>query len=455
MLLMEKFKYSDLIIKDKKRQKRIIFSIAFVSFMVSVDAYVVNISLPTISKYFRVGTGEVSWVVLSYLLAVTGTLLIFGKLGDRIGLTPAMIPKFLPETMRGTAFGYYATFAALGITIGTPLGGIITGYISWHWIFLINIPIGIMAIIFCKKAIPDDRPVSSETDDKRFDMPGAIISFLSCVLFLYGLNMGKEKGWTSPLILGCFISSLVLLILFVLIEKRIKYPLLDLTLFKDKAFTYGNLASSMAVGFQSGTIFLIPFYLELVKGLKTQQVGAVILVYSVVYMFGSLYSGKISDKVNPRFLCTLGMIIASISAFAFAFALKFAGLTAIIIFLICLAAAYALFIPSNNNVVMGMSPPGKHGVVSGVFRMGIYLSLACGVAIFETIYSLGTPSVAGNSMALNTPTPESLICGFQNVFLVGGITCLLSVIFSILAGSQKNTESLNNDTNRRRPQSGH
>jgi EmrB/QacA subfamily drug resistance transporter len=453
----------DSVQNDAGRQRRIIFSIAFVSFMVSVDTYVVNISLPTIAKNFGVNTGDVSWVVLAYLIAVTSSLLIFGKLGDRIGLkrvfisgfviftgasllcgvssslgmlifsrflqgiggsmllgmAPAMIPRLLPGGLRGSAFGYYATAAALGITLGTPLGGIITGYFSWHWIFLINVPTGIWAIWYSNGAIPGD--TARGRGDDSFDYFGAVLLVLCLSLLVYALNTGGEAGWTSPVIIASFLSGSLLLAFFIYWERRARPPLLDLTLFDDREFTLGNLASCFAVSVQAGSNFLLPFYLERLKKLPPQQAGMVILVYSIVYMAGSIFFGKMSDRVKPRTLCAWGMALGTAAAVFFALTLDRPGLFSVVVFLGVIAIAYAMFIPSNNNLVMGMASQGKLGTVSGLFRMGIYVSLVAGVCIFETLFSAYT----GGS------TAGGMVEGFRNSYLLGGLFCFLSVAFSL------------------------
>ena len=470
----------DTIVTDKARQRWIIFSISFVSFMVSVDTYIVNISLPTIAESFHVSTGEISWIILSYLLAVTGTLLIFGKMGDRyglkkvfiggfvvftlgslfcgissnlpslivsraiqgiggsmlLGMAPALISTYLPEEKRGTAFGLYATFTALGITIGAPLGGFITGYFSWHWIFIINVPIGIAAIAVCMATIPTVA-VSLKNDGETFDYPGALLSLLSSILFLYALNTGKERGWTSPVILGCLAGSLVFLILFFLREKTAKHPLLDLSLLKNPAFVYINIASCFAVAFLAGHNFLMPFYLEYMQGLNSQKAGMVILVYSIVYMVASMTSGKISDKVNPRLLCMGGMVLGTITAVTFALFLRTPGLVAVIGFLGFLAVTYAMFIPSSNNLVMRTAPKGKEGVVSGLFRVGIYLCMAIGVCTFETIFASAINGGGGSSPAYDTVSRDVLAKGFMFAYGAGGVSCLFALFSAYMTDTGK------------------
>lgn len=479
-------KMDSIVVEDKKRNRMILFSIAFASFMVNVDTYIVNISLPVIAKFFNVGTGNIAWVVLSYQLTVTSLLLVFGRLGDKIGLkkvfilgfvlftissamcgyspsllfliisraiqgigasvlyalTPAMVPKFLPEKMRGPAFGTLATVAALGITVGTPLGGIITGYLHWSWIFLINIPTGILAIIVCLRVIPDEPPSTLAKDSRGFDLMGSLLSFIWSFSIIYALSEGDQLGWSSLTVLACFIIFIISLSAFIIWEKHVSNPLFDLSLFTSKAFTYGNIASVLAYAFLAGNNFLMPFYLQYFKGLRPEQAGFVFLVYSIVYGIVGPISGKLSLTINPRILCTFGMLIASVAAFVLAFTLKIPGLVVVIGYFIVLAVAISTFCTSNNNVVMGMAPQGKQGIVSGVFRMGTRLGMAFGVCIFGTVFSMSTMLQGKAAKAtISAMSKDIMIGGFHNTYIIAGLVCLMAVIFSVMARTDSVDES--------------
>lgn len=471
--------------EDNRRQRLILFSVAFASFMVNVDTYIVNISLPTIAHAFGASTGDVSWIVLSYQLTITSLLMIFGKLGDRLGLkrvfiwgfglftlsslfcgisptldilvlsrfvqgigasvlyalTPAMVPKFLPGKMRGPAFGTLATATALGITVGTPLGGIITGFLSWHWIFLVNIPVGIAAIYVCQRVMPNDTKITSDKDRKEhnsFDLPGAFLSFASSLALIYGLSTGQEKGWLSPAIAGSFLLFLGTLYTFIRHEKKTAAPLLDLSLFRNRAFTYGNIASGLAYAFLAGNNFLMPFYLMYVKGLKSEAAGFVFLTYSLVYMAIGPISGKLSLKINPRLLCTFGMALGGFSALLFAAKADSHGMFWVFVYFVLLAVSIATFCTSNNNVVMGMAPEGKQGIVSGVFRMIMRFGMALGVCIFETIFSYAaTAAVHTGKAAMGKMSPEMMISGFHATYVVGAAVCFLAMAASIIARERK------------------
>jgi len=303
---------------DRKPYRWIVFSVAFAVFMVRLDGYVVNISLPTITRYFHVGTSEASWVVLSYLLVMTASMLIFGKLGDRVGLKKifisgyvcftagsllcglshnicmldvargiqgiggammmtgafAVISHYLPEAITGWAFGLCSLANSLGIMVGAPLGGIITGFFSWHWIFLINIPVGIAAVLIARKALPDEKPAGTAKEKPRFDVIGSTLSFIALSTLVYGLSMGNESGWQSPVILASLAIAAVASGAFIYREITCADPILDFKIFKNRDFAFAILTTLMAVMLLSGGNFLLPFYLELVRGLERRKRSA-------------------------------------------------------------------------------------------------------------------------------------------------------------------------------------
>lgn len=466
---------------DRKPYRWIVFSVAFAVFMVRLDGYVVTISLPTISRYFQVGTGEISWVVLSYLLVMTASMLIFGKLGDRVGLKKifisgyvcftagsllcglspnvymldaargiqgiggammmtgafAVISHFLPEAITGWAFGLCSLANSLGIMVGAPLGGIITGFFSWHWIFLINIPVGIAAVLIAKKALPDDKPAGTAGEKPHFDMIGSTFSFVALSTLVYGLSMGNEMGWHSPVILTSLAIAAVTSGAFVYREMTCADPILDFKLFRNRDFAFAILTTLTAVMLLAGGNFLLPFYLELVKGLETQKVGFVILIYSLVYMPIAPFSGRLSDRINPRVICAAAMFTGLIACLFFAFSLSLPGLAPVVIYLVLLAVAYSLFFPSNNHFVMSMAPRESHGSASGVYTTAINVSMVLGICLFESVFSNSLPE--GISLKHTSPDQFAFIAdllmnAFQVAFIVGSAVCLLAFVFSLFTG---------------------
>ena len=450
----------------------IVITVAFGAFMSKLDSYIVNISLPTIAARFNVTTAEVSWVVLVYLLVSTSTLLLFGKLGDRFGLRKvfflgyllftigsllcgvalslemliasrfvqglgcamlvaiafAIIPRFLPHEITGWAFGIAATGAALGIAVGAPVGGIITGFLSWRWVFLVNVPFGIFAMYAVNRYIPDEDGAADRNIKKAgFDILGAALSFAGLALLIYGLNTGREFGWTSPRIIAGFAAAFVFLGAFFLREIKCEEPLLDLRLFKSFPFSAAVASTLFAYMLLAGNTFLLPFYLQMGKGLPTVAVGLVLMIYSVVYMAAGPFAGRISDRMRPSILCGFAMLSAALCSFVFAFTLAAPGLLAVVVFLIWISLSFGFFISPNNNQVMSLAPAERQGSASGVFNTINSLGLALGVCLFEMIMSRSSALQPGS------------FTGYKDAYLFGGIVCIVALFFSLLVSrSQKN-----------------
>lgn len=470
------------IITDKNLQRWLAVSVSFSSFITLLDDFILTISLPTISSYFNVSTGTVTWLILTYLLIMTGTLLIFGKLGDKIGLKKvfifgyflftagsficgisfnitmlilgriiqglggamlfvtgfAILSKFLPGNILGWAFSMISAFSAAGVTIGSPLGGFITACFNWRYIFFVNVPVCLIAIIISWIVIPGEKKDMDFNSFRNFDFPGAFLSFLSSSSLVYGFNMVGERGWISFNVIISFTLAVISFLIFILWEKRAKEPLLDLSIFQNKHFSYANITTFLAILTRSGHLILIPFYLELVKGLSPDRAGLVLIVFSAVFTVSSLISGRVADKINPSSLSSNAMLLAGVSCFIFCLTLKNEGFFSLFIFLICLAAAFGMFMSPNNKYVMTLIAPEKKGTSSGVFNTVSSFGLVMGVSILEAVFSSSLPEDVSSSSLGGAKVPlHILLKGFYNAYLLAGFFCIFSWLISIFTAEKK------------------
>lgn len=479
--------------KSLRNDYAIVLSVAFASFIARLNLYTVNVSLPTISNAFNVGTPEASRIITSYLLIITSTLILFGKMGDRIGFKGmfingyfvfvagsvlcglsqgigtltgarflqglgssmllatsfAIIAKCIPKDRLGWAFGINATATAIGVAAGAPLGGIIAGYLSWRWIFLLNVPLGIIAIICARLWIPDmDRQGDDDSRKsfRNFDFSGAMLSFIALAALLYGVSSGSERGWTSHITYISLAVFVIFFSLFLSFEKRHKDPLLDMAILKNKPFSLALTATALAYMLIAGNAFLLPFYLEIMKGLTSAATGMVLLVYSFIYVFVSPYAGRLSDKTNPIIMCVVAMLSAAVNSIVFSFSLNLEGLIPVYLFLAWLGFSYVFFLSPVNSLVMALAPKGKEGIGSGLLNTAINLSMVFGVAIFELVFSefLGNSAAKGISLhALEIPK-EIMMKAFSAAYVTGGILCLLGALSSFLVknGPRKETHRI-------------
>ena len=396
---------------DLAKQRWILYSIAFAAFMCMLDNYIVNISLPAISKSFDVGIEGVSWIVIVYLLILTSAIPFFGKLGDRVGLIKlfiagyvvfiagsllcgisstlymlifsrllqalggavlytvpsAIITRFLPPEKRGFSFGILGTAAAVGFALGSPLGGLITANFGWQWVFLINIPIGIIAIVIVLRKFPREKEIILISE--KFDIPGVFYCFFWLISLMFSINMGKKFGWTSAIIVVSFLVSLVFLFLFIRQENNFKFPLLNLKLFSIKSFTNPNLANFFVFMAANGTNFVLPFYLIYALGVSSEKAGLVLMAFPVINMITGPLAGKASDKmISSRSLCIIGASISLIATIVFQFTMYFQGLWPVIMFLFISGFSLGIFLPPNNNQIMSAAPKDSPGIASGILR---------------------------------------------------------------------------------------
>jgi EmrB/QacA subfamily drug resistance transporter len=459
----------------------ILFSLTFANYMGRLDTSIVNISLPVISDYFKVSTSGVSWVVLIYMLFLTSSLLICGKVADKVGLKKtfisgyiifsigsllcglsptiyilvasralqglggamftvaafALIPKCLPHDKIGSAFGLLAMGSSLGLTTGAPLGGIISGLFSWQWIFYVNIPIGIVASFLAYRYIPPDE-VKKEKEKLKFNYLGSASSFISILFLLLFLNLGNELGWLSIYTILFFVIFVISLYVFIASEKKSSDPLLDLSLLSSKNYASVILGTLFGAVLLSGSNFLLPFYLQGIDGLSSELTGVVYLCYSVTILIASPFAGKISDKVKPIILCQFAMILLICGILIFVFTMNFGGLFSPMILLFIMGIGYAFYLPPNNNQLMRLAPEGKQGGASGMVNTTLNFSFILGVVIFDTVFSNFMGSDSAN-LKLILKFPDVALNAFKLSYLVGVITCSITflLLFSVMLRKRK------------------
>ena len=457
--------------KSPSRQHLFVILISIASFMGTLDSTIVNISLPTIADYYGTGINLVSWIPIAYLLTLASALIAFGKFADLHGyrkiyiygfavftiasllcaISPsiqvligfrivqglgaamlqaiggAMIAIYLPGQIRGWALGMLSTFAAIGVAVGPVLGGYLTEYLSWHWIFLVNIPVGICAVLLGRMVIPEDLP--NEKPRAAFDLPGACLLFVALGSFIFTLSMGRSLGYTSPVILSAAALFVLGTAAFLYRESRVPDPLIRLTLFKNRDYTLGNTGLLCVFVLYLGTSFLMPFYLEQGRGFTTDIAGLFMLVPAVALIATSVVAGRISDRIGSRIPCIAAGICYACAMFLFTTISVQTPIIIVVVNLILFGCSVGLFIAPNFRLLMSHAPKGEEGVISGIAMTVRNTGAAIGVAIFSTLFVLvsGTVSVEG------VMTAAQRDAGFHAAFLFGfavSFVIIVSAVFS-------------------------
>jgi len=469
------------VLTDRKSQNWLIGIICAVSFMITLDYGSLNISLASIAKYFNVKAGLVAWLPTLYLLVITSSLLGFAKLGDIKGykkifilglsvfcigaflcaISPniyvlmfarsfqsfgqamyspaciAIITTFLPAEKKGKALGLYATFQGLGLALAPPLGGFITSNFSWRGNFLFAISITAAVILFSLKFIPSKQAKASDT---RFDIGGAVLLFVALASLLYAVNSGTRAGWTAPLIISCFVIALISFILFFLLEKKIAYPLLDLSLFKNRNFTFAALAAFTGLALYIGNGFLFPFYLQLLRHLDISRSGLILMASSTMMMIMAPVAGSIADRFGSRKLCLSGMAVVTAAFILFSFLNQDSSLAYVVLCLACLGTGMGLFMAPNSKLLMAQAPLDKQGIASGVYKIALNAGSSIGIAMYMLVLAqVVLFDVARMNIILSEAKnhPDIIMAGFRGAFIFGIALGALTLVFSFLAKDKK------------------
>ena len=283
---------------DYSRKWYVMAAVGMGIILATIDGSIVNVALPTLVRAFDTGFAAVQWVVLAYLLTVTTLMLSVGRLGDMIGKKPlyvagfviftlgsvlcglsptigwligfrilqaigaallmalgmAIVTEAFPPSERGKALGISGSMVSIGIVLGPVLGGLIFGALSWHWIFYVNLPVGIVGTWMVLHFVPARRPPGGQ----RFDWVGAMLLFGSLMALLLAMSLGQEGGFGQPAVLLLATAWLVLLIFFLLVEWKSPQPMIDLGLFRNRLFNVNLLTGFATFISMSGTIILIP-----------------------------------------------------------------------------------------------------------------------------------------------------------------------------------------------------
>jgi EmrB/QacA subfamily drug resistance transporter len=408
-------------------------------FMTTLDASIVNIGLPSIARAFNTPlNGAVEWIIICYLVVIGGLLLTFGRLSDIIGRSPiwiaglvvftigsavcgaapslvlliaaralqgiggamifstsaALLSGAVPATRRGHALGWGAVAIALGASTGPTIGGVLTAYASWRWIFYVNVPVGLVAILATLRLIPPTIGHSGE----RFDPWGALLLAIALAALNLGLSFGQEWGWASPRVLGILLLGVASLAVGVVVEARSTHPIIDIRLFRNRVFVsaVASLLCSMLALFAIG--FLLPFYAEELRGFSTERTGLLLTPFPLAMAIVSPAAGALSDRVGSRWLAPFALALTAV-ALVLLMQLDAASPMSAMAWRLALAGAgLGLFQAPNTRALMDAAPPSQQGMASGVFATARITGQALSVAIAGAVFASVGGAAAGTAL---------------------------------------------------------
>lgn len=440
--------------------------------MIVLDTTIVNVALPSIKTDLRFSDTSLAWVVNAYMLTFGGFLLLGGRLGDLYGhrrlfligialFTLASLACGLSTTQgfllaaravqglagavvtavalslimdlftepgeRAKAMGVYGFVCAGGGSLGAMLGGLLTDTLSWHWIFLVNLPIGIAVIALSLRLLP---AVHSQAQSRHLDVFGAITVTAALMLAVYAIVNGNEAGWTSPRTLSQLAVAAALLAAFLVIETRVRAPLMPLRLFQLRNVAVANVVGVLWAAAMFAWFFLSALYLQLVLGYTPLQVGLAFLPANLIMAVFSLgISAKLVMRFGIRRPLAVGLLLAACGLLLFARAPVDGRFVADVLpgmILLGLGAGIAF----NPVLLAAMSDvaPSESGLASGVVNTSFMMGGALGLAVLASLAALHTE----NLLAAGTQPLAALNSGYQAAFLVGACFAGLGAMLGAL-----------------------
>ncbi|MBI3897013.1 MAG: DHA2 family efflux MFS transporter permease subunit [Gammaproteobacteria bacterium] len=439
--------------------------------MIVLDTTIVNVALPSIKEDLLFSDAALAWVVNAYMLTFGGFLLLGGRLGDLfgqrrlflIGLTlftlasaacglassqvflvgaravqglggavvsavalSLIMTLFTEPAERAKAMGVYGFVAAGGGSIGVLLGGLLTNALDWHWIFLVNIPVGVIVFVLCRILLPASR---GQGLARHLDVAGAVTITSSLLLAVYAIVNGNDAGWTSTQTLGLLGVAAALLVLFIAIEARIRSPLMPLGLFRLRRVAISNVVGVLWAAAMFAWFFLSALYLQLVLGYSPLQVGLAFLPANLIMAAFSLgLSAKLVMRFGIRAPIAVGMLLVAFGLALFACAPVDGTFVVDVLpsmLLLGLGAGMAL----NPVLLAAMSDvaPTEAGLASGIVNTSFMMGGALGLAILASVAA----SRSHNLLADGAYQLAALTGGYHIAFLIGAVFAMTAAVLAV------------------------
>jgi EmrB/QacA subfamily drug resistance transporter len=436
-------------------------------FMIMLDNTVVNVALPSIQRDLGADLSSLEWIVTGYALTFAALMLTGGKLADAYGrrlmfvlgiavftlsslacglanseemliaarivqgagaalMNPAtlsIIAATFPPKERGTAIGIWAGVAALALAIGPLVGGLLTEHLDWSWIFFINVPVGVAGIAASFLLIDESR----DETHQRLDLPGLVTSGLGLFALTYALIEGNAYGWGSGRIVGSLVTAVVLLAVFVVLERRQRAPMLDLSLFRSGTYAGANLVILLVALAMFGVFFFVSLYMQNILGYSAVQAGAAFLPMTIVIILTAPLAGKSSDRFGSRWLMTAGMTLIAAQLFYFSQLGSDSSFWRLLPALIVGGLGMSLTMTPSTAAATRAVPVEKAGMGAAVLNAFRQVGGSLGIALMGAIMA---------SRAGGARTAEAFMRGFEPALLTAGvIACAGAIVAATLVRS--------------------
>lgn len=428
----------------------------------SMNTSIANAGLPALTRGLGASFSQVQWIVLAYLLAITALIVGAGRLGDIVGrrrlllagvwvftlasalcglapslgllvaargvqglgaavmmaLTVAFVGDLVPRERTGSAMGLLGTMSAVGTALGPSLGGLLIAGFGWRALFLVNVPLGMVALVLAWRHLPSD-PEARVNPSGSFDAFGTIL--LAGTLGAYALAMTSARGGLGPLNVVLIVTALAGAVLFVRVQARVHSPLLELGIFRDRVLGSSLAASALVSTVMMSTLVVGPFYLARALSLGDAMVGLVLTVGPLVAALVGVPAGRMTDRLGPQRVSSIGLVVMAVGALLLAAAPTALGVPGYAGPLAVLTVGYALFQTANNTGVMTGIRTDRRGVMSGMLSLSRNLGLITGASLMGALFAY-----ASGASEVTLAPASSVAAGMRLTFAAAAVMVLLA-----------------------------
>ena len=442
-------------------------------FMATLDSSAVNLALPTLAVEFDARFDALQWVVLAYLLVITGLLLPLGRAADALGrrrlfvaglatfvvgsllsglavnvwmlvacrvlqglggaatqaIGAALVIDAFPHNERGRAMGWVLSAVSAGLVAGPLAGGVLVGTIGWRWIFYLNVPVGLVSLALGLRSLPETAP----SGPRRFDLAGAASLVAGVMLVLFGLNRVQVAGIAAPLALAPLLTGLVVLGGFIWWQRRSPVPTVDLDMFRVRELSAATLAAFLAFSGLASLILLLPFYLQRGLGLTPVQVGLVLVTIPALMGLIGPPAGTLADRVGPRPVASVGVALTAIGLALMATLGDSAGPGDVVVRLLLTGVGLALFNSANAGSLMGAAAPRHRGQASATMALARNTGQSVGQALWGTLWGVLAAGILGVATVGSQPL-EAAFDAFRVTWAAAAAVTALALVASLARG---------------------
>lgn len=429
----------------------------------SLGASSANVALPALMEAFAASFQQAQWVVLAYLLAITVLVVSVGRLGDLIGrrrlllvglilftaasalcgaadslnlliaariaqglgaailmaLPLALVGEITPKGKTGAAMGLLGTMSAIGTALGPSLGGALIAGFGWRAIFLVNLPLGLLALLFADRFLPAAAP-APRTDRPGFDVLGTLLLGASLAAYALALTIGRNP--LAPLNLALLLAAAVGGGVFIWVETRTASPLIRPAALRDATLSAGLAMNALVSTVMMATLVVGPFYLAYALGLHPALVGAVMSLGPILAALSGVFAGRLVDRFGAPQSVTVGLIGMAVGTAALATLPERFGLAGYGVAIALLTPAYQLFQAANNTAIMQDVGANQRGVVSGMLTLSRNLGLITGAAALGALFALASGTNDGA-----TASADAVTAGLRTTFIVATLLILVAL----------------------------